>query len=269
MRHLQNLHTHSTYCDGKNTPEEMVEAAISKGFNSLGFSGHSFMFYSPYKSGDHTKEYKAHIRRLKEEYKDRFPIYLGLEFDMYSVADLTGFDYLLGACHYFKFDDNYVGFDRDAEVCRKVINEYFGGDGLKFAIEYYRQLSLLPKYGSFDILAHFDLITKNLELEKLFDTEDKRYFSAAVEALEALKGKVPLFEVNTGAIARGYRTTPYPSKPLMKEMKRLGFGAVITSDCHDAAKLDCKFDLAEEWLLECGFREHYVLTDNGFKPFSL
>ena len=38
---LQNLHTHSTFCDGKNTPREMIEAAIALGFNSLGFSGHA------------------------------------------------------------------------------------------------------------------------------------------------------------------------------------------------------------------------------------
>ena len=38
----QNLHTHCTYCDGKNTLEEMVLAAIDKGFSSLGFSSHCF-----------------------------------------------------------------------------------------------------------------------------------------------------------------------------------------------------------------------------------
>lgn len=42
MKHLQNLHTHTIYCDGKDTPEEMILAACEKGFTSLGFSGHSF-----------------------------------------------------------------------------------------------------------------------------------------------------------------------------------------------------------------------------------
>ena len=37
---IQNLHTHTTFCDGKNTPEEMVRAALSLGMDSLGFSGH-------------------------------------------------------------------------------------------------------------------------------------------------------------------------------------------------------------------------------------
>ena len=46
MKYRQNLHTHTTFCDGKDTPEELVEAAIAKGFDSIGFSGHSYMYYS-------------------------------------------------------------------------------------------------------------------------------------------------------------------------------------------------------------------------------
>jgi len=37
---LSNYHTHSTFCDGKNTPEEIVLAAIDKGFDVIGLSGH-------------------------------------------------------------------------------------------------------------------------------------------------------------------------------------------------------------------------------------
>lgn len=37
----QNLHTHTTFCDGKNTAEEMILAALELGMDSLGFSGHS------------------------------------------------------------------------------------------------------------------------------------------------------------------------------------------------------------------------------------
>ena len=33
----QNLHTHSIYCDGNNTIEEMALEAIQKGFTVLGF----------------------------------------------------------------------------------------------------------------------------------------------------------------------------------------------------------------------------------------
>ena len=38
----QNLHTHSTYCDGKSTIKEMIRSALLRDFEVLGFSGHSF-----------------------------------------------------------------------------------------------------------------------------------------------------------------------------------------------------------------------------------
>ena len=77
----QNLHLHTTYCDGKNTPEEMAEAAIAQGFNSIGFSGHAYMDNSIYcMPKEQTEAYFRHITQLKEAYKDRLKIFLGLEF---------------------------------------------------------------------------------------------------------------------------------------------------------------------------------------------
>ena len=35
-----NFHTHSTFCDGRNTPQQMVDRALELGFVALGFSGH-------------------------------------------------------------------------------------------------------------------------------------------------------------------------------------------------------------------------------------
>ena len=90
-----------------------------------------------------------------------------------------------------------------------------------------------------------------------------------IEAAEALVGKIPYFEVNSGAIARGYRTTPYPTPFVMKELKRLGFGVIIASDCHDRTKLDLGYDLSRDMLKECGYKEHFVLTKQGFVPQPL
>ena len=38
---IQNLHTHATFCDGKNTPEELIHEAIRMDMDSLGFSSHA------------------------------------------------------------------------------------------------------------------------------------------------------------------------------------------------------------------------------------
>lgn len=268
---MQNLHQHSTYCDGKDAPEDVVLAAIARGFDAIGFSGHSYMPFSdsPSMNPERTEKYKAEIRRLKRKYEDAIQVFCGIEAEMYSRADYADFDYAIGSSHYLKLGDAYVGFDRDKDTVQRVIDRYFGGSGLKFAREYYRQLAALPAFGRFDIVGHFDLVAKHCERAHFFDADSSAYRRAAIEAAEALAGKIPLFEVNTGAIARGYRTTPYPMPFLIRELHRLGFGAVITSDCHDVRFLDTGFDDAAELLKACGYTEQYVLTQNGFVPVKI
>ncbi len=271
MKNLQNLHTHTCYDDGADTPEEVILTAIDKGFTSIGFSGHSYMHYAPSHSMSMagTEEYKNDIALLKEKYRDKIDIFCGLEVDMYSDIDLSGYDYLIGSVHYLLCDGQYVGFDRSEEIVKKVIDEHFAGSGIEYAKAYYKELSQLPRYGKFDIIGHFDLITKHCDNVEFFDQSCSEYKNAAIKAAEALAGKIPFFEVNTGAVARGYRKNPYPSDFLIKELKNLGFGVVITSDCHDRRMLDCEFEYTTEILKRCGFNERYILTKQGFKPVSL
>ena len=63
-----------------------------------------------------------------------------------------------------------------------------------------------------------------------------------------------VFELNTGAIARGLRTVPYPAAFLLDEIKAQGGAMIVNSDCHYRAKLTCWFDEAEEYLAAHGFR---------------
>ena len=72
---------HTTFCDGKNTAEEMVLSAIEKGFSVLGFSGHAPM---PFETDWCMTEefalcYREEVTRLKEKYKGKIRIYCGIE----------------------------------------------------------------------------------------------------------------------------------------------------------------------------------------------
>lgn len=269
MKYLQNLHQHCTFCDGKNTPEDVVLGAIAQGFDSIGFSSHSFapwaMAYCPHMTPDGA-EYKAAIHKLKDAYKDKLDIYCGLEVDFCSPCSLEGYDYLIGAVHNLEKDGTLLSFDRGAEAVWCIIDEHFNGDGMAFAKKYYQTLQMLPEKGNFDILGHFDIITKHIEKHAFFDTGSKEYRNSAVEALEALAGKIPYFEINTGAIGRGYRTAPYPMDFFLPEIKRLGFLPVITSDCHDIRYLSTGFDVAEQMLKKAGFQEHYIFKNGKFQP---
>ena len=38
----QDFHIHTSYCDGKNTPEEMIQAAIKLNMQKIGLVCHSY-----------------------------------------------------------------------------------------------------------------------------------------------------------------------------------------------------------------------------------
>jgi histidinol-phosphatase (PHP family) len=78
-----------------------------------------------------------------------------------------------------------------------------------------------------------------------------------------------LFEVNTGAIARGYRTSPYPSDNLLRVLKNEGADIILTSDCHNADYLDCEFAETKRRLLDIGFREMVVLCNHKFTKIPI
>jgi len=272
MGYKQCLHTHSTFCDGKDTLEEMVQTAIEKGFDSIGFSGHSYIEELAEFSMDAqaAEQYKAEIARLQRVYGDRIRIFCGMEKDNYTKSSTEGYDYLLGAVHTVRHGDTLMFMDWSAEKAQASIDRFFGGNGVAYAKAYYKALAELPDYGKFDILAHFDLVTKFCEqVPDMIDTEDPEYRAAAIHAVHALTGKVQYFEVNTGAVARGYRTAPYPAPFILEELRNCGFRAVIASDCHDKNFLDFGYADAKSALREAGFTEHYVLKDEGFVAIPL
>ena len=86
----------------------------------------------------------------------------------------------------------------------------------------------------------------------------------ALSALREVRRHKEFFEVNTGAISRGYASRPYPAPFLLDEMKKLDCKLVLTSDCHDANYLDCHFKEAKEYVPRHGFDTLYYLTKSGF-----
>ena len=115
MENKQNLHTHTHYVDGKDTPEEMILTAIERGFDSIGFSDHSLMknsFLSCKMTPDAFARYKAEVRALKEKYRGVLDVFCGLEYDFYSDVPTDDLDYLIGSVHYLDCDGEIASFDK-------------------------------------------------------------------------------------------------------------------------------------------------------------
>lgn len=268
---LQNLHTHTVYGDGKNTAEEMVLGAIRSGCAGLGFSEHSPFSPAGYSiRPERVADYRAEVLRLREQYRGQLEIFLGLEQDINSLPPEGQFDYLIGSVHYLQTSgDIWLSVDSSAQRLAQYAREYYGGDYFAMAEAYYQLESEVADKTRCQIVGHFDLFTKFNEGGQLFDEDAPRYRNAALEALDALLEHDVIFEINSGAIARGYRTTPYPAPFLLKAICEKGGRICITSDSHSVKTITCAFSQSAEIAAECGFQETWIFTGHGFQPVSL
>lgn len=272
----QNLHTHCTYCDGKNTLEEMVLAAIDKGFSSLGFSSHCFSNLSYDECGIKTaadyEAYLSEVEALKQKYKNQISIYRGIELEsrikdeLYPNPD-PRLDYSIGSIHWFYLDSRHWEVDYKAEILLQA-KETFGG--FRPLIEsYYNEVIEFAKHSSYSITGHIDLVTKFSELNSFGFENESWYRDAALSAAESVVKCGKLVEVNTGAISRGYRTTPYPDPFILKRLAELNAPIIVTTDCHSANNIDIKYDETVSMLSSYGFTHLYYLTDSGFKGIKI
>lgn len=269
--HYSSLHTHSIFSDGKSTMEEQVLSAIEKGLVTIGFSDHSYTDFdlSYCMKKEQIPEYIHSISDLAERYKDQIEILTGLELDGYGLlSDNTPvsctnspYDYIIGSVHYIHTDDGlYHPVDSNKEGMVRLTEQYFAGDYNAMAKRYLQDSVQCAYKNRPDIVGHFDLATKF----SLVDEEDPTYQKVLLECASAVLEVCPIFEINTGAIARGYRQTPYPHPNAIRYIHQHGGKFIVTSDCHNARYLDCHYAESIALAKACGVRSLVRLTKQGW-----
>lgn len=266
---LTNYHTHCTFCDGKSTAEEVVLSALNKGFAAIGFSSHGGFATSEqkYKSID-TAGYKQEILRLQEAYKKDIQIYCGIEEDHCGWIQREQYQYMLGSVHYLLKDGGYLSIDGGTNYFQECIDAY-GGDLLTFAEAYYQTFCQYIATRKPDIIGHFDLITKFEEKMPVGLMDNPAYCRMAEKYLTEAAKSGCIFEINTGAISRGWRTAPYPQENLLHLLKKLDAPIMVNADSHQADTIDCYFAETKALLREVGFRTSVVLYDHTFRKVDL
>ena len=155
----------------------------------------------------------------------------------------------------FAFGENYESVDPDER-----------SEGLMDVAElYFDTVGGIVAATDCDIIGHFDLITKFNEPVGIYDVSDERYIAAwkkaidrifvdcaerykngyrnRLEKLGVLKaGDKPVFEINTGAISKGYRTKPYPAADQIDYIKSKGGILILSSDAHAAGTICSGFE---------------------------
>ncbi len=251
---LSDFHMHTKYCDGGNTVEEMVKAAVGKGMTAMGFSGHSYALYDTdcCMSPEGTAQYREDVEKYKELCDGIIKIYCGIEQDIYAPAPEAQYDYVIGSVHYIGDLSEPISVDYKPELLKKMADERFGGDIYALCGAYFETVSQVVEKTGCDIIGHFDLVSKFNEGDRLFDSSDPRYVEAWQAAADKLLKTGKLFEINTGAMSRGYRTSPYPSDDMMRYIADRGGMFVLSSDAHSAEGIMYSFPQVEQRLSELG-----------------
>ena len=239
-----DLHIHTHFCDGKDSPEDMVVSAIEKGLSAVGIAHHSTVSFDRKYSiaEEDIPRFRSEVYRLRDKYKDKILVLCGIERDYYTTFDAGEFDYTIGSVHYLKIGNEYLPFDQSRESLIKIANEKFDGDFLVLAEEYFGLVSGIKEVCRADIVGHFDLIDKFNHGNTLFDSTSERYLSTARNTAKKLVSEGLLFEVNTGAISRGYTNEPYPKGALYEYIRSIGGKFILSSDAHRKENVAYKFE---------------------------
>ena len=240
-----DYHMHTTLSDGHNTHEEMVLAAIEKGFDEIGFSDH-FGIKQPCKwavGADDIAQLEDKVTEMKRKYGDLISILFGIEVDYFNdkqeeireSLQKFNFDYIIGSVHFL---DNW-NYDTDKSRYGEFTND--------FLYEwYFRELQKAAKSGLFDIMGHPDLIKKfgiwpETSKKKLFEE------TAAVFAESGVT-----FEMNTSGKDRPC-TEFFPGATLIKAFYEAGVPVTLGSDSHQKEQIGRYFGEARTILKEMGY----------------
>lgn len=264
----QSLHNHSTFDDGKNTPAEMVRAARAAGLSGFGITAHSPMENEPWTVVPaRMAEFKAEMARLRTAYASDLRVWCGLEYDMTSDRKwLQGFDYVIASVHALETEHGLWALDDNRERSRRMIVLAFDGDADAAAEAYFARVKEIARLQEADVVGHFDLITKFDEPEPLYNAKSPRYRAAALDAMEALVHAGKIFEINTGAVSRGYRTRFYPDDFLLRALRGMGGKVTVTADAHSAENVTFGFDAAEQAARDAGFPALWEFAGEVFEP---
>ena len=219
----KNYHTHTPRCHhAEGSEREYVEAAIGAGFRLLGFSDHApYLFDGGYVSmirmlPEQLRDYCDTLLALREAYRDRITLKIGLEMEYYPryFAAQTAFlrdyplDYLILGQHavYNEIEGFYSGRPTTDE---KLLDQYVGQciDGLQS--------------GLFSYLAHPDLFH--------FVGDPKHYDRSMRKLCRAVKELGLPLEINLLGMAEGKQ---YPNQAFWRIAGEEGMTAVLGVDAH-------------------------------------
>jgi histidinol-phosphatase (PHP family) len=250
-----DLHTHHSRCGhAEGGIEDYILAAIDAGLQVIGISDHSPYFA---REEDHPSpmvcmaksEFPAYVQevlRLKEKYRDKIEVLLGVESDFFPdqiglYREIYGqypFDYIVGSVHYVDgvsiFNRNrWTRLDEEGKKEEKR--------------RYYELIRQSAGTGLFQILGHIDAMKGYYPA-----FSDIPAAEAIDEALQAAAEHRIAIEINTSGKTKDCGGW-YPSDDILERALHFGVDVTFGSDAHKPERVGDEWELVRKRLREIGF----------------
>lgn len=251
-----DYHTHHARCGhAVGTLEDYVQSAVRLGLEEIGLSDHMPLIhvdpadYYPDMAMplDELPRYVEEALRLKEKYRDRIRVRVGLEADYIEgyeeqiarIAESYPWDYVIGSVH-------FLG-RWDVTDFRQVHN-WEGKRVIEVYEQYYDAVKKAAATGLYDFIGHIDAIKRfgYRPEEDVTPLED--------EALEAVARCGLAIELNAaGRLAPAGEM--YPSERMLARARELGIPVTFGSDAHHPDKVGQLWEEAACLLKRVGYTQ--------------
>ncbi len=261
-----NFHSHTQFCDGRESMARMAGQALACGMKHYGFTPHSPIPLpsSCNMSALAVSDYVAEFQRLKELYAGRINLYLSMEIDYLGdrwgatnpYFDTIPLDYRLSSVHFVSTPDGEREVDVDGrpQNFRAKMAEHFDND-IRYVVDsfYDRTLAMIEK-GGFDILGHFDKIGFNASSFSPGIENEPWYRRHIDNVIDAVRVTDIIVEINTKAYPAPVGATPaqeavyeprlFPSPDVIRRLVSAGVPLAVNSDAHYSSRITAGRDAA-------------------------
>lgn len=271
-----NFHTHSSFCDGTSSLQEVVDHALSQKIISLGFSSHAPLPFE--RQWSMKKEdlltYRCEIDQLKKSTR-AMEIYAGLEVDyipqVISPRDFTNeLDYTLGSIHFvdqFK-DGTPWEIDGTNQHFEDGFNEIFNRNSKDAIHRYYELTKEMIRNSTPDIIGHLDKIKIQNKYQTYFDENESWYQQEVQELIKVIKEAGSIVEINTRGLYQKKLSAPYPSPWIIELLYKSGIPIMINSDAHHPADLCNSFSEAAHIVFSIGYKKLRILLEGKWQDVA-
>jgi len=243
---MVDYHMHSVLSDGENTYEQMVQEAIAKGLDEIGFSDHVCLKLVDWAIRiEDIPVMTSQILDLRLKYKDQIKIRYGIEVDYFpgyeselkSLIESIPVDYVIGSIH---FIDDW-NFDTDQSLYGKWTND-------RLYEKYFHLVQQAAQSGLFDIIGHIDIIKK---FRVYPESNQDTLFE---DTIKIIKANNLVVELNTGGMDRPCAEFT-PSAKLLELCFKHHVPVTLSSDAHREMQIARHYESAIELLSQIGYTD--------------